>query len=156
MGLVFKNELETTVDFPWPVPDTPMMFWCNLGQEEISASGTSYLNRSEAVNCEKVVTRLFRAGVTPDQIGIITPYEGQRAFVSQYIISGSMSKEMYRQVEVESVDAFQGREKDYIVLSCVRSNEHQGIGFLSDPRRLNVAMTRAKYGVVLLGILGLI
>lgn len=65
--------------------------------------------------------------------------------------NGSLKKELYKDVEVASVDAFQGREKDYIILSCVRSNEHQGIGFLSDPRRLNVALTRAKYGVVILG-----
>ena len=49
------------------------------------------------------------------------------------------------------MDAFQGREKDIIIISCVRSNEHQGIGFLADPRRLNVALTRAKYAMILVG-----
>ncbi len=88
----------------------------------------------------------------PSQIGVITPYEGQRSYVVTYMQhNGSLKKELYKEVEVASVDAFQGREKDYIILSCVRSNEHQGIGFLNDPRRLNVALTRAKYGVVILG-----
>lgn len=138
--------------FPWPIRDSPMMFWANYGKEEISASGTSYLNRVEAMNCEKLVTRFFKNGIRPSQIGIITPYEGQRAYVVQYMtLNGSLDKEMYAQVEVASVDAFQGREKDFIILSCVRANDQQVIGFLSDPRRLNVALTRAKYGLVVLG-----
>ncbi|XP_065619988.1 regulator of nonsense transcripts 1 homolog [Quercus suber] len=65
--------------------------------------------------------------------------------------NGALRQQLYKEIEVASVDSFQGREKDYIILSCVRSNEHQGIGFLNDPRRLNVALTRARYGIVILG-----
>lgn len=151
-GVTMQQRLRRDVDFPWPVGDTPMMFWSNLGNEEISASGTSYLNRTEASNVEKIVTRFFKAGVQPGDIGVITPYEGQRSYVvSSMQNTGTFKKENYKEIEVASVDAFQGREKDFIVLSCVRSNDHQGIGFLSDPRRLNVALTRAKYGLVILG-----
>src|ERR1700730_5646867 len=107
---------------------------------------------TEATNCEKIITKFFKAGVQSSQIGIITPYEGQRSYiVSTMQQNGSYRKDLYKEVEVASVDAFQGREKDYIVLSCVRSNEHQGIGFLNDPRRLNVALTRARYGIAILG-----
>ncbi|KAI8376540.1 RNA helicase-domain-containing protein [Radiomyces spectabilis] len=151
-GITAQERLRKNIDFPWPAPETPMMFYVNLGNEEISTSGTSYLNRTEASNCEKIVTRFMKAGVLPSQIGIVTPYEGQRSYIVQYMqFNGSLRKDLYKEIEVASVDAFQGREKDYIILSCVRSNEHQGLGFLSDPRRLNVALTRAKYGIVILG-----
>lgn len=151
-GVTAPERIRKNVDFPWPVPETPMFFHQNLGNEEISSSGTSFLNRTEASNVEKMVTKLFKAGVAPHQIGVITPYEGQRSYVVNYMqYNGSLKKDLYKEVEVASVDAFQGREKDYIILSCVRSNEHQGIGFLNDPRRLNVALTRSKYGTVILG-----
>ncbi|ONK58988.1 uncharacterized protein A4U43_C08F1810 [Asparagus officinalis] len=150
---VTVNERQTTgIDFPWPVPTRPMFFYVQMGQEEISASGTSYLNRTEAANVEKIVTTFLRSGVIPNQIGVITPYEGQRAYIVNYMArNGSLRQQLYKEIEVASVDSFQGREKDYIILSCVRSNEHQGIGFLNDPRRLNVALTRARFGIVILG-----
>ena len=101
---------------------------------------------------EKIVTHFLHAGAAPSQIGVITPYEGQRTYTTSYMQRcGSLPTQLYKEIEVASVDSFQGREKDFIILSCVRSNNAQGIGFLSDPRRLNVALTRARYGVMLLG-----
>lgn len=141
-----------TGEFPWPKQDKPMMFWVQLGTEELSSSGTSYINRAEAAVVEKVLTRFLQIGVTPAQLGVITPYEGQRAHVVSVLLrNGTLRQDLYKAIEVSSVDAFQGREKDYIIVSCVRSNEQSGIGFLSDPRRLNVALTRARYGLILLG-----
>jgi regulator of nonsense transcripts 1 len=75
------ERLRKNVDFPWPAPDTPMLFYQNLGQEEISSSGTSFLNRyfpchhlhlliidprMEASNVEKIVTKYFKSGVVPN------------------------------------------------------------------------------------------
>jgi len=151
-GVTVNERQLTGIDFPWPVPNRPMFFYVQMGQEEISASGTSYLNRTEAANVEKIVTTFLRSGVIPSQIGVITPYEGQRAYIVNHMArNGALRQQLYKEIEVASVDSFQGREKDYIILSCVRSNEHQGIGFLNDPRRLNVALTRARYGIVILG-----
>ena len=151
-GISAMERSRPNLDFPWYNGSVPMMFINCVGSEELSNSGTSFLNRQEATYVEKIVTRFLKAAVLPSQIGVITPYDGQRAYVQQNMqMSGVLRKELYQAVEVASVDAFQGREKDYIVLTCVRSNDHQGIGFLSDPRRLNVALTRARYGLVILG-----
>lgn len=149
---VSANDRPATADFPWPNPSIPMFFHVNIGQEELSSSGTSYLNRTEAISCEKIITRLLKSGVPPSQIGVITPYEGQRAYILHHMsLNGPLGKSVYSSIEVASVDAFQGREKDYVVFSCVRSNDHQGIGFLSDFRRLNVALTRARFGLIVIG-----
>ncbi|KAL6451169.1 NAM7 ATP-dependent helicase NAM7 [Candida maltosa Xu316] len=153
-GVTSDDRLIEDNTFPWPVIDTPMMFWANYGREELSGSGNSYLNRVEAMNVEKIITKLFKDGIKPEQIGVITPYEGQRAYLVQFMSMNSTlldKRDQYLDVEITSVDAFQGREKDFIILSCVRANDSQNIGFLSDPRRLNVALTRSKYGLIILG-----
>lgn len=151
-GVTTQERLRKCLDFPWPVPETPMLFHCSYGREELSPSGTSYINRTEATYVEKVVTWFLKAGIKPHQVGIVTPYEGQRSFLVKWMEQrGTLKKDLYKEVETASVDSFQGREMDYIILTCVRSNNYNGIGFLSDPRRLNVALTRAKYGLVILG-----
>ncbi|KAI8103520.1 hypothetical protein M9435_004857 [Picochlorum sp. BPE23] len=141
-----------TINFPWPSKDAPMMFWSQHGIEEMSSSGVSYLNRAESIAISSIVTRLLESGTQPSSIGVITPYDGQREQITSKLIQGGMVRGMsMADVEVSSVDAFQGREKDFIIFSCVRSNEFQGVGFLSDPRRLNVSITRARYGLIMLG-----
>ena len=131
----------------WPNVKKPTFFYHIVGKEEFSASGTSYLNREEADFIETIVKSLLKCTVKPEQIGIITPYEGQRCYIVSRMLKNCASTE----IEVSSVDSFQGREKDYIIMSCVRSNNHHGIGFLDDPRRLNVSLTRARYGLILVG-----
>jgi regulator of nonsense transcripts 1 len=67
-GVTIAERLQSQIDFPWPVPNRPMFFYVQMGQEEISASGTSYLNRTEAANVEKIVTTFLRSGVIPSQV----------------------------------------------------------------------------------------
>lgn len=110
------------------------LFNLQLGQEEISASGTSYLNRTEAANVEKLVTAFLKSGVVPsqvsilglftmssklfchmlrlskyarcDQIGVITPYEGQRAYIVNYMArNGSLRQQLYKEIEVQLLNS---------------------------------------------------
>ena len=78
---VSGEDRRLSAEFPWPQPDKPMMFHVTSGQEEIAGSGTSFLNRTEAASCEKIATKFLKSGIRPDQIGIVTPYEGQRSFM---------------------------------------------------------------------------
>ncbi|CAF3459853.1 unnamed protein product [Rotaria sp. Silwood1] len=77
-------------------------------------------------------------GVSIDQIGVITPYNMQVQLLRQKLLN------KYPTLEIKSVDGFQGREKEVIIISMVRSNLHGEVGFLSDSRRINVAITRAR------------
>lgn len=68
---------------------------------QVSSSGTSYLNRAEAANVEKIVTKFLNCGVLPSQIGVITPYEGQRAYIVSYMLrNGSLRQNLYADIEV--------------------------------------------------------
>jgi regulator of nonsense transcripts 1 len=73
----------------------------------MSASGTSFLNPVEAAQIEKILYYLIKSGVRPSQIGIITPYKGQRTYIVSYLSkNGQFNSAVYAQVEVASVDGF--------------------------------------------------
>jgi len=85
-------------------------------------------------------------------IGIISPYKAQTVRISDTIeLNELISSEMMEKIAINTVDSFQGQERDVIYISLVRSNEKGEIGFLSDTRRMNVAMTRARKKLVIVG-----
>lgn len=125
-------------DFPEKVEDD------DIGKKE-ALLGESKSNEMEALVVAKHVDTLVNADVRPEDIAVITPYNGQLAVLSQ------MLREKYPGLELGSVDGFQGREKEAVVVSLVRSNSEHQVGFLGEKRRLNVAMTRPKRHLCICG-----
>jgi superfamily I DNA and/or RNA helicase len=129
-----------------PLTQTALEFIDTAGagyEEELEPDGESRLNRREAeLICTKVHD-LIKAGVSAADIGVITPYAAQARLLAERL---NLSE-----LEIDTVDGFQGREKEAILISLVRSNENGEIGFLSDVRRMNVAMTRARRKLLIVG-----
>ncbi|CAK9294656.1 unnamed protein product [Gordionus sp. m RMFG-2023] len=99
---------------------------------------TSKANLAEVECVYLHVTRLMNSGLGQSDIGIISPYSFQIELLNRKL------SHIYPDIEIKSVDGFQGKEKEVIILSLVRSNPSGDIGFLQDSRRVNVALTRAK------------
>ena len=130
----------------WNDWEVPMAFLPVNGDELLSPDGASKENPAEAGWVAKILENLLQAGDLEEaDIGIITPYAGQVRAIRDALPERNDS------VEVHTVDGYQGREKEVIIFSCVRSNSDGTVGFLSDARRLNVALTRAKRGLIVIG-----
>ena len=140
------TERPPVAGFLWPDWDKPVAFVPVHGAEIEEEAGSSRSNMDEAAIVVKVVNDLLAPGdLTPEDIGVISPYAGQVRLIR------SMVDDVIEGLEVKSVDGYQGREKEIIVLSTVRSNDAGKVGFLSNYRRLNVALTRAKRGLIVIG-----
>lgn len=112
------------------------------GQEGFRAS---HGNVGEVEIVCRLVDDLVQSGVAPADVGVISPYSRQVGLLRGKLRGRYSGAE----VEIATVDSFQGREKEVICLSLVRSNQAGSVGFLSDDRRLNVAITRARRAVLL-------
>lgn len=129
-----------------PLTETPVTFVDTAGagyDEQEEEDTDSRLNPQEAGLAARYVRRLLDAGVRAEDIAVITPYAGQVRRLRELLpVPG---------LEIDSVDGFQGREKEAVVISLVRSNPAGEIGFLADVRRTNVALTRARRKLVVVG-----
>lgn len=129
-----------------PLTELPVEYIDTAGaefEEQVEADGESKLNPKEANLVIRFVGDLIEAGVSPEEIGVIAPYAAQvRLLRGRLDLIG---------LEIDTVDGFQGREKEVIIVTMVRSNDRQEIGFLADTRRTNVALTRAKRKLIVIG-----
>jgi len=124
----------------------PLLFLDTAGKgwDEVAPEGSESLgNPGEAEVILARAQALARAGLAPEQIAVVTPYRAQVALLAPALEPLG--------IEVDTVDAFQGREAEAVLISCVRSNGRGELGFLQDLRRMNVALTRAKVHAFVVG-----
>eukprot|EP01132_Coremiostelium_polycephalum_P006660 gene6660-8239_t len=143
---VNENDRPIPLGFEWPNPNIPMAL-ININGKEL-VMNQSYYNLEEVNEVVSIVKILLdnNKNIKPNDIGIITPYLSQCSKIIESLKNKSIHK-----ISVSTCDAFQGREKEIIIFSGVRSNENNHIGFLNDKRRLNVSMTRGRSGLVVIG-----
>jgi len=129
-----------------PLTDSPVEFIDTAGagfEEQREPDGESRLNPEEAALVARKVQALLDHGVAARDVAVIAPYSAQVRLLGDLLpVPG---------LEIDSVDGFQGREKEAVVISLVRSNSNGEIGFLADVRRMNVALTRARRKLLVVG-----
>jgi superfamily I DNA and/or RNA helicase len=131
------------------IDDAPLELVDTAGrgfEEETPEGSDSKVNPGEAELVAAEVERLLARGLAPADVAVISPYDGQVQRLRQRLAAS-----LDAGLEVDTVDGFQGREKEAVVVSLVRSNEAGEVGFLADVRRMNVAITRARKKLVVVG-----
>jgi hypothetical protein len=128
---------------PW---DGPLTF-LHSATPEFRTAASSFSNAGEADVMLQLLGILLDGGVSGKDVAVITPYDAQRQLLRGRISArhGAIG------IDVDSVDAFQGRESNFVVVSMVRSNSQRKVGFFDKDTRLNVAITRARYCLVIVG-----
>ncbi|CAA0805655.1 P-loop containing nucleoside triphosphate hydrolases superfamily protein [Striga hermonthica] len=132
----------------------PYVFYdITYGRESHRGGSVSFQNTQEAQFCVRLFEHLQRTvksnGVGKVSVGIITPYKLQLKCLQREfkdVLNSDQGKDIY----INTVDAFQGQERDVIIMSCVRASNH-GVGFVADIRRMNVALTRARRALWVMG-----
>ena len=141
--------------FVWPSPNNEPLAFIEMGNgnSEVAHNFGGRSNPSEVALIVDIVRNVIDAGaIEAENIAIITPYSKQvQLFRTELINASHIHGAKMSEVDVGTVDSFQGAETDLVIISAVRSNLQKELGFLRDERRLNVAITRAKRGLIVVG-----
>lgn len=140
--------------------DTPIE-WINTEgmdcNEEFVGENYGRINKSEAelsiAQLKDYITKIGRERFLEERIdvGLISPYKAQVQYLRRLVRNDAFFKPYRQAITINTVDGFQGQERDVILISLVRANEEGQIGFLNDLRRMNVAITRARMKLIILG-----
>jgi len=126
-------------------------------REEVKADSMSRINPEEAellINyLKEYIEKIGRDRILEEQIdfGLISPYKAQVHYLRGLVKRNSFFKPFRKLITIHTVDGFQGQERDVVLISLVRANENGQIGFLNDLRRMNVAITRARMKLIIMG-----
>ena len=129
----------------------------DLFREALTGRGFGRVNKAEAQltleALEAYATRIGVARMLDERIdiGVISPYRAQVQYLRKLLSRNKFFKQLRHLISINTVDGFQGQERDVIVVSMVRSNDQGQIGFLNDLRRMNVAITRARMKLIVIG-----
>ena len=155
----FRSILDLDLPMTWidtsqfDLSDTPDISF----REEFVGEGFGRVNKAEAeltlLALEQYFDRIGKTRILNDRldVGIISPYRAQVQYLRRQLKKREYFKPFRQLVTVNTVDGFQGQERDIILVSLVRSNDDGQIGFLRDLRRMNVAITRARMKLIILG-----
>nr|XP_023420114.1 protein ZGRF1 [Cavia porcellus] len=124
-----------------------LCFYNVTGQEQIERDNSFY-NMAEASFTLKLIQSLIASGIVGSMIGVITLYKSQMYKLCHSLSTGDFGHHDLKTVQVSTVDAFQGAEKEIVILSCVRTRH---VGFIDSETRVNVALTRARRHLLIVG-----
>ena len=162
----YRGILDMDVPIEWISPIDAMGPMSPIGQispmspnyqEEFVGESFGRVNKAEAEltldTLQNYFNKIGKQRLLDERIdvGIISPYRAQVQYLRRLLMKREFFKPFRRAISVNTVDGFQGQERDIIVISLVRSNDEGQIGFLRDLRRMNVAITRARMKLIILG-----
>lgn len=149
VNAIEDSALAPVPGFRWPNPACRVCM-VDVASDAEAKRGFSTFNTTEAEAIADAVRKFIDAGLDPQEFCVLTPYQAQRSEIVRALRARGLGH-LLGVLSVDTVDGYQGMERDLVLFSATRSNESRNLGFLGDARRMNVMLTRARRGLIVFG-----